>query len=185
MAKPAETSTNAAIARAPFGDKVIEDQSIPAAINDYNHYMNGVDIANQLRSNYEIHRKTQRNWFPLFIFFLNTAIINPYRIQYTYKQQQGASKSKLPSHREFRDRLCDQLFPLSNRIQPLEQPVREHHRIQLGDRLVCVQCKLKRAQSKVKPKGRAGTSTSGCLECGLAHPCVKGRCWDEWHRVAS
>lgn len=68
MAKPAETSTNAAIARAPFGDEVIKDQSIPAAIKDYHHYMNGVDIANQLRSNYEIHRKTQRNWFPLFIF---------------------------------------------------------------------------------------------------------------------
>jgi len=53
----------------------------------YNHYMNGVDLANQYRVSYEVHRKGVRNWLPLPYFFIDAAIINAYRIQYIYKQQ--------------------------------------------------------------------------------------------------
>jgi hypothetical protein len=41
--RPSPTSTNAAIARAPFGDEVIKKLEVPTAINDYNHYMGSVD----------------------------------------------------------------------------------------------------------------------------------------------
>lgn len=43
--RPAVTSTNAAIARTPFGDKIKKQLGIPIAINDYNHFMGSVDIA--------------------------------------------------------------------------------------------------------------------------------------------
>jgi hypothetical protein len=86
--RPSPTSTNAAIARAPFGDEVIKKLEVPTAINDYNHYMGSVDIANQYRA-YEIHRKTDRIWFPIFFFFIDAAIVNAYRIQYISKKQQG------------------------------------------------------------------------------------------------
>jgi hypothetical protein len=181
--RPSKTSTNAAIARAPFGDEVEKEQPIPTIINDYNHYMGGVDIANQFRSNYTIHRRSRRSWFPLLFFFLDAAIINAFRIQTIYKQQHGASKRELPSHLAFRETLYHQLFAFANRIQPPQQPTRGHQRVKLGDRLDCLQCKVKRSQSKVKLK--RGRSTSGCLECGNAHLCVKGGCWDEWHGVAS
>jgi hypothetical protein len=55
--RPAKTSTNAAIARAPFGDDVRRQLEIPIFIDDYNHHMGGIDIANQYRSSYETHRK--------------------------------------------------------------------------------------------------------------------------------
>jgi hypothetical protein len=55
--RPAKTSTNAAIARAPFGDEVRRQLEIPIFIDDYNHYMGGIDIANQYRSSYETYRK--------------------------------------------------------------------------------------------------------------------------------
>jgi hypothetical protein len=45
--RPAATSTNAAIARAPFGNNFKEELNIPKVINDYNRYMDGVGIANQ------------------------------------------------------------------------------------------------------------------------------------------
>jgi hypothetical protein len=83
----ATTSINTAIARAPFSDDVEKEQLIPTAIDDYNHYIGGVDIANQFRSNYEIQRKSMRNWFPLLFFFLDAAIINAFRIQTIYKKQ--------------------------------------------------------------------------------------------------
>ena len=35
-----------------FGEEPVREQEIPRIINDYNHCMNGVDIADQLRSNY-------------------------------------------------------------------------------------------------------------------------------------
>jgi hypothetical protein len=62
--RPAATSTNAAIARAPFGTDIKKELEILIAINDYNHYMGSVDIANQYRAAYDVHQKTNRMWFP-------------------------------------------------------------------------------------------------------------------------
>ncbi len=41
-----KTSTNAAIARKPFGNEIIKDFNIPTFINDYNMNINGVDFTN-------------------------------------------------------------------------------------------------------------------------------------------
>lgn len=42
---------------------------IPKAIDDYNHYMGGVDIADKFCSYYHIQRRESRNWIPLFWIF--------------------------------------------------------------------------------------------------------------------
>ena len=88
--RPLATSTNAAIARTPFSDEIIKKLEIPTAVNDWNCYTGRVDIANQYRASYKVHRKSERNWFPLF-YFLDAAIVNAYRIQYLYKKQLGDS----------------------------------------------------------------------------------------------
>jgi hypothetical protein len=44
--RPGKTSTNAAIARRVFGEEVTKELEIPIFINDYNHYMNEIDLAN-------------------------------------------------------------------------------------------------------------------------------------------
>ena len=47
--------------------------------------MNGVDIADHLRSNYCTQLTSHRTWVPLFYWLLDTVIINSYRIyQQTY-----------------------------------------------------------------------------------------------------
>ena len=38
--------SSATITQSVFRDLLVKDLSIPAAINAYNHYMSGVDIAN-------------------------------------------------------------------------------------------------------------------------------------------
>ncbi|KAL1953145.1 hypothetical protein VTO42DRAFT_3545 [Malbranchea cinnamomea] len=78
--RPAKTSTNEALVRRVFGDEVIKELDIPAFINDYNHYMGAVDVSNQLRANYTVHRKTYRNWLPLFYFFIDAVVVNAFRI---------------------------------------------------------------------------------------------------------
>jgi len=39
---------------------------IPGAINDYNHHMGGVDIADQLRAGFSTQRRGVKPWRPLF-----------------------------------------------------------------------------------------------------------------------
>jgi len=46
------TSTSAAITQPVFEDLSVKDLSIPAAINAYNHYMDGVYTANWLRADF-------------------------------------------------------------------------------------------------------------------------------------
>jgi hypothetical protein len=75
--RPGKTSTNAVIARRVFDEEVIKELEIPIFINDYNHYMNGVDLANQYRSSYEVHLKGYRNWLPLLYFFINATVVMP------------------------------------------------------------------------------------------------------------
>ena len=52
--RPAKTATNARISRAMFREMTIKELDIPEFINIYNHYMNGVDSADQLRCYYNI-----------------------------------------------------------------------------------------------------------------------------------
>jgi hypothetical protein len=63
--RSAITSTNARIVRPVFGDAVRKWLDIPLAIDEYNHGMNGVDRANQVRQNYTVHRpQNYRVWRP-------------------------------------------------------------------------------------------------------------------------
>ena len=50
--RPVKTAKMARTSQARFGDTVTMDLLIPDYIDMYNHFMNGVDITNQLRSYY-------------------------------------------------------------------------------------------------------------------------------------
>ena len=63
---PSKTSTNTATAQKSFDNKPIAKLKIPRLIDDYNYYISGVDIANQLRAVYETHHKLFHSWWPLF-----------------------------------------------------------------------------------------------------------------------
>ena len=64
--RPRVTSTNASVALPVFGKEWKKDLPIPIAIDAYNHGMNAVDIANQLRANFSCHLNYERrNWRPL------------------------------------------------------------------------------------------------------------------------
>ena len=54
--RPAKTATNARTSRMVFGDVVVKDLPILDYINIYNHSMNGVDMADQLRFYYNTQK---------------------------------------------------------------------------------------------------------------------------------
>jgi hypothetical protein len=53
---------------------------IPRAINDYNRYMGGVDIADQLQAGFSTQQRGVKPWRPLFYWLLDTTIINAFRL---------------------------------------------------------------------------------------------------------
>jgi hypothetical protein len=49
---------------------------IPTVVDDYNHHMNGVDLADQRRAAYTTHQRNRRNWLCLFYLLLDVSVVN-------------------------------------------------------------------------------------------------------------
>ena len=77
--RPSSTSTSASVTRAIFGDSAKKNLPISVAIDAYNHYMGGVDIANQYRAAFTTLRPQNLcYWKPLFYWLLDIALVNSY-----------------------------------------------------------------------------------------------------------
>jgi len=109
--RPPETSTNAKTARKPFGESAQNELEIPSFIDDYNHHMNSVDLANQFREVYDTQQIAYRTWFPLFHWVLDQAAINAYKIGLV-------GKTWTKSHLEFRRALYRRLLSYSKLVKP-------------------------------------------------------------------
>ena len=53
--RPKKIASNARITHEPFGDKPTKILPIPTFIDDYNHYMRGINQLNQLRASFTTH----------------------------------------------------------------------------------------------------------------------------------
>jgi hypothetical protein len=142
--RPAKTSTSARIVRCIFGDDATKDLEIPLFIDDYNHRMGAVDIANQLRESYETHKATFRNWWPLFYWLIDVIVINSYRLYQVHMAQLGQESTF--SHVEFRTSLYSYLFGFvqSAKIHRLQSDLGGKRLF--GSNLEHVHCKVKRTQ---------------------------------------
>ena len=78
--RPSKSSKNASITRKVFGDMPSMNLDIPIFIDDYNHHMNSVDLANQNRQPYDTQRISYRTWIPLLHWILDQAAINAYKL---------------------------------------------------------------------------------------------------------
>ena len=74
----------------------------PVVIDNYNHSMNGVDIADQYTVYYSFIRKTVKWWRKLFFWMLETAVVNSYIL---YRDSTSSPKS----HIQYRRALVDSL----------------------------------------------------------------------------
>jgi len=204
--RPAPTSTNAHIVRPVFGDLVRKWLRIPLAIDQYNHYMGGVDVADQLRKNMTVHRPWEaRTWRPLWYYILDTCLVNSYLI---YKGNSEDMSNR--AHRGFRETLSLELRNTpyleaekttnkrrySNSLLMVNQEALFHNWIQFKSRSYCVWCKEhaeewtpKRARpvlselvnGEQSPKReRQSKSQWGCDSCNVSL-CRRGRCWDNYH----
>jgi hypothetical protein len=88
---------------------------IPLFIDNYNHHMNGADLADQLRAVYCTQQPSIRNWHPYFYYFLDTAICNSYLLwrwnrEARYPSQGDRQSERLNSYRYYRETLVEALM---------------------------------------------------------------------------
>jgi len=89
--KPKNTSVATSITRQPFytfetTDKGKEEFEytrllpIPMAIDEYNRFISGVDIADQLRAGFLTQQQGVKQWCPLVCWLLDSSITNAFRL---------------------------------------------------------------------------------------------------------
>jgi hypothetical protein len=76
--KPRPTSTNKQHLNTVWGQSAKARIDIPGMIDDYNHYMGGVDIADQLISYYRSNLRCRRTWMPLMLHCFDIIRVNSY-----------------------------------------------------------------------------------------------------------
>ena len=170
--RPGATSTSAKTSWKAFGGEKIKELAIPEFIDLYNHFMNGVDTADQLRSYYGTQRVHVKHWKSLWHFLLDTTITNAYKLTHCTSERPYAWGSKHSSHSRFRTELANELFDRSSRLhsnppcsnpKPLVTKVKaapstNHEQVYMGRNRsgYCVSCiEARRTCRAVKHKRKA------------------------------
>jgi hypothetical protein len=95
--RPSRATTDKHL-RAVYGNAGKKVLSIPEYIDQYNHRMGAVDIADQLRSYYRGRKRHYRTWRPYWCFLLHTTIAN---LSLIWMRQPGSPSSKKSGHLTF------------------------------------------------------------------------------------
>jgi hypothetical protein len=94
--KPRTTGTNRANLGPVWGTEFVRQIEIPGMIDDYNHWMLGVNKADQLVAYYRPILRCRRVWMPLMLHCLDILRVNAYIISQAFKEKKGND-----DHKEF------------------------------------------------------------------------------------
>jgi len=192
--RPKKTSTNASLSWPVFEGQSTKWLCIPEAIDDYNHSMNGVDTASQLRRGFTCHKPYDCKWWrPIFYWLIDICANNAYLI---WKTTQSKKDHKL--HMRFIDTLIDEMLEYDMHT-PAPGNITEHHWERLSKRQQCSYglktkggcvhgegqpSKKRRCLGEISGNARATTKPrevwTGCKQCQVAL-CLKGDCWRRYH----
>ena len=106
------------------GASEVVDVPIPAAINNYNRYMGGVDKSDQFLSYNRLLQKTVRYWKTMFYHLIRIIVTNCSILQ---NWQRMAANKKKRSRTECRDRLVQQIIMKYGHPSPPPQSTTVHH----------------------------------------------------------
>ena len=191
-ARTAFTAVHPTAHRLPF--------QIPTAIDDYNHYMGGVDIADQYRSYYNTQRRETRNWIPLFNWLLDISIINSFLLyklasdpetgyELTWKLPDITHSPQLAFRRELATMLLQQnpmrpklkkipsYFTLATEMPPPARGPMKHSPMRAANRRQCLYCRF----HPTDPPMTIPRTYWACSAC-LVHLCLT--CFGYYHLTA-
>ena len=200
------------IARAPFTTTDPETSirettwrqnlPIPKLINDYNQYMNGVDIADQYRRNLKSQQTSRRNWHPLFYWLLDVTLVNIYLLFKWWAATEPDPPIRPLSHKAFRLAIVDSLLESSRPRTSLaiyvekddliaharrQLPSHWHTEIHRGRR-ACYYCRLMREKAildgKIPPSAASvRRSRVHCAQCEVPLCKPPHTCWADFHAM--
>ena len=167
---------------------------IPGAIDDYNSFMGGVDIADQLRAGFTTQQRGLKPWRPLFYWLLDSSIINAFRLrEHQRKAKLGKKKDKLRSlHRAFRVELVVELLkdptptvskrPYVTKHMELPKirltwPIEIHCQIS-GKRAPCVFCRWSRVTKRGRTEKVIAKSQNVCKTTLVCSHCSINLCME-------
>ena len=199
--KPCTTSLNAAKVREVFGDNSQQLLKIPCVVDDYNLYMGGVDIADQLRGYYTTQLTSRRNWMPLFFWLLNISLVNSFKL--------AQLLGWLGSQVDFREELVWSLIEMAEEeaeilVQPSAKKIQiskhstaddlpavrlkvgNHFPIYNSDRKTYVWCSLKVKKDEGGKSLHVSESKVSCELCNV-YLCFNQthNCFKDFHSLAS
>ena len=90
----------------------------------YNHFMGGVDQADQLRSYYSTQHRHNKIWKALWHFLLDTTTINCYKIAYCSEEDPWGKPNNYRAYRQFLEAIYLSLFQQSERLPGKEHQLR-------------------------------------------------------------
>ena len=108
--RPRLTSTNGAKICSVFGNSPTKQLPIPNIIDDYNHFMGGCDIADQLHESYRTLIKSHRTWHCLLRWLLDVSLSNSHISQRTKMPGLCGANGKVGGHKDFRLSVATELM---------------------------------------------------------------------------
>ena len=99
-----------------WGDQPRVNIQIPGIVDDYNHWMLGVDVADHLISSYRPKICCRRTWMPLFLHCLDVLRVNCYILyRETSRKEPTIENTKILGHKQFVIELINCLIVRGNR----------------------------------------------------------------------
>jgi hypothetical protein len=160
----------------------ILDVPQPHAVYNYNKYMGGVDLHDQLRMKYDVGRNSKRWWKYLFWFLLNSAIVNAFIL---YKCASKRQIRKRYTHLNFRLELVrDLIGGYSKRKRSwseIDRPGLVEVENIMGHINVLLPGRKKRCRYHLKQLQVRRETVYGCSVCAV-HLCRDG-CHAKFHNM--
>ena len=152
----------------------------PRVVAEYNKYMNGVDRADQIRTEYPSYRNSKKWWHYLFWFLVDLGIANAYIMMKESPNHQRLTKNgktKVFRQLDFRQNLAKQLIGHCRAerkrkiLSSIDPNGLAHMPVKAAKRGRCRHCSL---------DGRRRESVMSCQACGFSL-CLE--CFEPYHHT--
>nr|XP_020478401.1 piggyBac transposable element-derived protein 4-like [Monopterus albus] len=151
---------------------------VPDCIVDYNKYMGGVDLSDQLVGCYSVHHKTTKWYKTFFYHFVDIAVVNSFLLhKELYKYRQDSTQPKPYTQKQFREQLAKEMLMVAGESAATPTPTTCLPAFFEGEgqpRKFCVRC-TKAGIRRVK-------TSLYCTKCGVPLCLTKNKnCFKLWH----
>ena len=118
------TTTNASHVKEVWGDNGSTTTKIPTLIDDYNHWMGGVDMSDQLIAYYHPDLQCIRTWIPMFLQLNSIIWSNSYLVYKSQFNNKPRTWVNVLSHKSFTLAMIQCLLQKAKHLQRQSDDVR-------------------------------------------------------------